>query len=80
MYSSPFIEQRKRSSRERTPNHFACTDVDERFIATVLGVKMRWHVVLPIHGDNDPKESANYGHGHILLGPGFSRKQDSRFI
>jgi hypothetical protein len=54
-----------------------CQDVHSYLILTVFGMKMGWSMVIPEHGNHNPKESTDHGHNINLSGIDLRDLEDS---
>lgn len=59
----PFRDEDARSTRQSSAHYLQCLDAHDRLRLLVVGVKMRGWVLVEIHPDDDPVESAELRHG-----------------
>jgi hypothetical protein len=62
-----------------TRNRFNRINAENRNVVLIVGMKMRvvmWRISLPIHANDDSKETAQFRHEAILLGDIASWQKD----
>ena len=70
MQDGPLRDQPERTRRQVTTQETRWRDGDECLVRSVADVKVRWRMIIEVHGDDDPEESTDLGHAsnyHWLL-------------
>jgi hypothetical protein len=60
--NSPLLDKTQYAPWQISFKHGACRDFDFDFVLTVLGVEMRWWMIIIVDRDNDAKEAAYLWH------------------
>jgi hypothetical protein len=62
----PLRHEFERANRQITDQHLAARDRDNCVVLGVLGVEMKWFVIVEVHRDRDAVEEADPGHLAIM--------------
>jgi hypothetical protein len=66
--SGPLCDEFERARRQITDQHLAAVDRDHGMVLGVLGMEMRWFVIVEVHRDRDAVKEADPWHGTIMSG------------
>lgn len=66
MQVQPFNHETLRAPWE-IPGYSSVRYAHGYFVLTILGMEMRGRMIVIVHGDDDPKEPADFWHERVLL-------------
>src|SRR5579884_1404455 len=68
MKNCPLQHQGQRTPRKFSPQHRERLDLDQRFVFAIFRMKMSGVVIVEVHSDHNPKESADLRHLRSYFG------------